>query len=59
MSYEIGDLIAPLLGLIIKMFETGVCPCHFKTAVVKLLYKSGDRELPKNYSFKFNKFVFK
>ena len=44
------NIITPLLVRIInKYFETDVCPSNFKIAVIKPLYKKGDRNLMENY----------
>lgn len=44
------DTLAPALTIIInKIFETSICPKVFKMAIVKPLYKSGDKNLPENY----------
>lgn len=47
---EVADYIAlPLTNIINLSFESSECPDHFKTAIVKPLYKGGDKELIENY----------
>lgn len=42
--------LAPALTIIVnKIFETSTCPRAFKVAIIKPLYKNGDKTLPENY----------
>ena len=44
------EIIAPLMAHQINViFETGICPQHFKIAKIKPLYKSGNKLETKNY----------
>lgn len=50
MLKNVAEIIAPPIAIVInKIFETGDCPKVFKTAVVKPLFKTGDKQIPENY----------
>lgn len=38
-----------MTDVINKIFTTGKCPNHFKTAIIKPIYKKGDKLLMENY----------
>lgn len=41
----LSDVVSvPLTHLINTNIRTGICPMHFKTAIVKPIYKGGDDE---------------
>ena len=42
-------IVLPLLHIINTSFETGTYPHIFKTAVIKLIFKKGDKTLTNNY----------
>ena len=48
--HEICDEIAlPLTFLVNRIIDTGICPSEFKTAVIKPIFKKGDKNIPSNY----------
>lgn len=50
MLKETINIITPLLvSLINKIFQSGICPSNFKIAIIKPLYKKGDKNLMENY----------
>lgn len=49
LNNNIEILATPLTIIINKMLTTGACPKVFKTAVIKPLYKNGDKDIPENY----------
>lgn len=47
---EVKEQIAlPLVHLINKVISTGSCPSEFKVAIIKPLYKNGDKNIVSNY----------
>lgn len=50
MLKETINIMTPLLvSLINKIFQSGVCPSNFKIAIIKPLYKKGEKNLMENY----------
>lgn len=45
----VEEISAQLSFLINKVIDTGICPSAFKTAIIKPLFKKGDKTEPSNY----------
>lgn len=43
------EIASPLSFLMNKILETGICPPEFKIAIIKPVFKRGDREIVSNY----------
>lgn len=43
------QIAAPLSHLINNIFRDGICPSEFKIAIIKPIFKKGDRNKPENY----------